>query len=638
MSEGLIHEGPLADYFEAVGFGEAAADWGVEDSPRLENKPSFSPSFVRRISSGQVRQLHTSDAASTRRARFQALFSTALKSRLPPTETSRFLERFRYVICTSQLLGDNVSISLYAEQITFDHHKDELDEEWIHITKKAGSIRYWSGSGGCVFVVVLLFAWSLRGTGRWPDGRTRVAAAVTLSVLVWLYWFAHARRRYTRMLRIRALDLTSRLVQQSQAFDVSVNKLLSRIQEVELVSRGYRLSSPLPPIARLELHTRSRRCALLRSTLAASIALAASAHSRAYAGLKELARPQDLYALRDMFNIPDYEESEAGDETESVRTVDDPESLSALKAAFHKMHLRRREGLCCLLAADAGDAEERPRWKALCEQVKILGDLMEQLNGEMRRAIDEDERRLDIPLTPLLGSSGSGDRLKTHIRGISALSHTLRSVTAKMHIVREDSARLLQGNPEPDSQEELLSQYDSIGQDLRSLMADWEKGRPSLTNLFSKSSLQSPTLEPASPSGSMPGLSVSNTTETEEVAPTLRAKRSPRPRPDSWMISVGAPSPLGLYTDDDDDKEKVFEAIAEDPRQKLREGPRPTRAERIEQMKKDREAAEIQKKDREVGKNVVLELKDVLELRGRRRPSARRGPSGLGIEITNANV
>ncbi|CDS81981.1 uncharacterized protein SPSC_00163 [Sporisorium scitamineum] len=44
----------------------------------------------------------------------------------------------------------------------------------------------------------------------------------------------------------------SSLIKVAQSFDVSINKSISAIQEVEIVSRGYKLTHPLPPISRIE--------------------------------------------------------------------------------------------------------------------------------------------------------------------------------------------------------------------------------------------------------------------------------------------------------------------------------------------------------------------------------------------------
>lgn len=53
-------------------------------------------------------------------------------------------------------------------------------------------------------------------------------------------------------LQVCILQQVEELVRAAQAMDHSVNDALAAVQEVELVSRGYKLSSPLAPISRLE--------------------------------------------------------------------------------------------------------------------------------------------------------------------------------------------------------------------------------------------------------------------------------------------------------------------------------------------------------------------------------------------------
>ncbi|SJX65814.1 uncharacterized protein SRS1_16369 [Sporisorium reilianum f. sp. reilianum] len=53
-------------------------------------------------------------------------------------------------------------------------------------------------------------------------------------------------------LQAAALRDVSSLIKAAQSFDVSINKAISAIQEVEIVSRGYKLTHPLPPISRIE--------------------------------------------------------------------------------------------------------------------------------------------------------------------------------------------------------------------------------------------------------------------------------------------------------------------------------------------------------------------------------------------------
>ncbi|KAN0063782.1 hypothetical protein ACQY0O_003832 [Thecaphora frezii] len=63
----------------------------------------------------------------------------------------------------------------------------------------------------------------------------------------------HERRALER----DAIQRVKRLVKSAQAYDVAVNKCIGAVQEVELVSRGYKLTHPLPPISRIEAATGS---------------------------------------------------------------------------------------------------------------------------------------------------------------------------------------------------------------------------------------------------------------------------------------------------------------------------------------------------------------------------------------------
>ncbi|EPQ27123.1 uncharacterized protein PFL1_05404 [Pseudozyma flocculosa PF-1] len=49
-----------------------------------------------------------------------------------------------------------------------------------------------------------------------------------------------------------ALRRVKALVKSAQAYDITINKCIGAVQEVELVSRGYKLTHPLPPISRIE--------------------------------------------------------------------------------------------------------------------------------------------------------------------------------------------------------------------------------------------------------------------------------------------------------------------------------------------------------------------------------------------------
>lgn len=92
--------------------------------------------------------------------------------------------------------------------------------------------------------MAVLLGWVLR---RGEDGieRGRAIIAFVGMIITGALFFSHARRRWLRDLRGRAIELAGQFVEQSQRYDILVSNAITFIQEVELVSRGYRLYVPL---------------------------------------------------------------------------------------------------------------------------------------------------------------------------------------------------------------------------------------------------------------------------------------------------------------------------------------------------------------------------------------------------------
>jgi hypothetical protein len=107
---------------------------------------------------------------------------TAFSLHVPPPETARFQERLRYVICTSQLLSEKSTPSLYPESPT----NDPLDT-----LLRRGTTRYWIGTGGCIIVVALLVSWTLRDPPTSKIARAKNLAAFALGALIAVYLYAH---------------------------------------------------------------------------------------------------------------------------------------------------------------------------------------------------------------------------------------------------------------------------------------------------------------------------------------------------------------------------------------------------------------------------------------------------------------
>lgn len=95
-------------------------------------------------------------------------------------------------------------------------------------------------TGAAAFIIVWLIDWARRGRN---DGYQtgRVSVVTTAFTAIALVTYAYVRRQWLKYLRRQAVDAASALVTNLQAFHASMTSSLSFIQEVELISRGYRL-------------------------------------------------------------------------------------------------------------------------------------------------------------------------------------------------------------------------------------------------------------------------------------------------------------------------------------------------------------------------------------------------------------
>jgi hypothetical protein len=146
------------------------------------------------------------------------------------------------VIVASQLLSEHVNVSHYDRKSAPDPFSLDGDPSTDIFGPQYAKSRYWAGSGGCVLIVSLVLTWALRGgNGRGGISKGKTIAALLLSIMVAIFLFAHARRSWLRSLRAKAIEFAALFVENSQAFDVLASNAVTLIQEVELVSRGYRL-------------------------------------------------------------------------------------------------------------------------------------------------------------------------------------------------------------------------------------------------------------------------------------------------------------------------------------------------------------------------------------------------------------
>lgn len=158
----------------------------------------------------------------------------------------------------------------------------------------------------------------------------------------------------------------------SHEFDSATEATLSLVQEVELVSRGFRVSAPLPPISRIEDRSQSRKCVRLRKALRTSFADALETYNKLSNVVKGFSEQTELEKYYDMYDISDFDISDAL-QGYTEGEFEDPDSLRTLKVLAARFHTSRKMLLCCLLALDAnGEKPDLLRWTAAVEALQSL--------------------------------------------------------------------------------------------------------------------------------------------------------------------------------------------------------------------------------------------------------------------------
>lgn len=347
----------------------------------------------------------------------------------------------------------------------------------------------------------------------------------------------------------------------------------------------------------------------LRRTLKASIASILRPYAEAYKSLRPLAIEVDLEKYHDIYEITHSDIQEIEDLTAgNVPESEDPETLKSLKISLQRLQIARKLFLCSLLALDAdGSKPDFPRWAQATATMHHLSELSATAATNLDKILSEGDR-LSRPPTPRPPLTPGREQVRAQMRKVSTLSHGIRALQAKMHILREESDRALDASADvAELGTNLLVQYDAIGADLKLLMQEWEEGRAALAMTIDRNERR---------------ISLSSA--------GILLSRSATPNSLGGATAVGGGSPTdalkalnggrvedvhGLSSGSD---EEVFEAVAL-PRQRSTL----TREERLQKMKEERVRTAFRKEEKDASGNMLKELETVIKLRPRGRTTGR---------------
>ncbi|KAH8792404.1 Mysoin-binding motif of peroxisomes-domain-containing protein [Hyaloscypha finlandica] len=604
MEAVVFEDSPLAGYLEGEGGEEAQGIPGREqDASSSSSSPTFAPrgrpTVRARFRNKLPPPLRLAIPRNNTVAALHNTCSEAVNSRLGRADNVRFLEHFRYTIVASQLLSAHSYLGQAVHGQSRDSSLRTLNAPLPGSFTLAGA--------GVTAVLAFALAWLIhwtRGDGDFVAGRGRRAVFLAVMGVFIVVGYAYIRRQWLQYLRQQTLVEISEFVGTAHDFDTAAAGALILVQEVELVSRGYRISTPLPPISRLEDRSQTRRCARLRKALRLCFADVIPRYNQAYIVLKPFAEEMDLEKYFDIYDVSDTDFSEAMLEY-SETEFDDIESVRVLKILAARFHTARKIFLCCLMALDAhGGKPDFLRWSNAVDEIRIVSAITNEAELRLREILSEEES-FPVPPTPKLPLTPGRERWRAQLRKLNSLSSGIRGLQAKLHVLREESDKNL--NETEDISElgtNLMIQYDSIGVDLKALMQEWEDGKAALTSNIDRNGRRLSSMSGIlSPTTSLGGL-----TAVEEGGAAEALK-----------LLNGGPRSRSSMDFSSSDTEEVFEAVAI-PRQRSTL----TRQERISKMKEERVKKDSLKSRAEANTHMLRELESVINM----RPRGRTTPAG----------
>ncbi|QKX53383.1 uncharacterized protein TRUGW13939_00461 [Talaromyces rugulosus] len=609
--ESLIYEdSPLADYLEDE--GERDQDWTPQkvdtSAPLSDAVPDFAPRRTSSIQNRIRKRLPAPLVINSLRetstlGKIHRTCSSAVSSHIGKRDNERFLEQFGYVIVASRLLDEyNTSSHVSATNHALPYAPGFEPLSFTTTVGLTGAVV----TAATSFSIVGMIHWSRSRSGVGMNPR-RIAVLLFVLPLVGIVFYAFARRQWLKFVRHQAVQETSLFVNHAQNFDSVMSSSILFIQEVELVSRGYRISTPLPPISRLEETTQARRCMRLRRTISECLFTVLNRYIQAQHSIGLLTDPSNLEKYYDIYEISTEELREARS-APSETPVDDQYSLRFLRTLIGRLYTVRKSILCCLLALKAeGSSADIVTWTSAVEEVRDLATITGDATRRITDILNEQDREAP-PASPLPAASSTGrDTLRAQARRLNSLSQGIRALHAKMHVMREESDGNIsqEGATDYEIGVSMMAQYESIGSDIRGLLQEWEAGKAALLSSFehpngserfsrASSDVKLP-LSPLSPTSSLGGITAVDGSPTA----ALRALN-------------GETTSSTSHAENVNEMEEIFEAIVM-PTSRKRQSL--TREERIARVKEDRARQAAARERTDASTNMLKELETVIKHR-----------------------
>ncbi|RKP09903.1 hypothetical protein THASP1DRAFT_28301 [Thamnocephalis sphaerospora] len=611
LSEALVYEdSPFAEYLASVGHEEALL-------PAEEVPPA--PSHWDRLRNWLLvcwRRLAASPTEATKAGYMRA-------------SDTQLLDAYEQSLLASGLLADGPTFA--AQRVTAP-----VTTMQSSLVARAGRHLPWLGA-----LLSLAIAWAFSILVQSDGIKLMSSLWIAIPVAVVICWWL-----LMPMTSLLANWTTRQYVQHSldellyamRAQDASIAKAIRTIQEIELVSRGYSITSVLPPISRIEQDHRARRAPSLR------VQLLATFHEAAQDCATLLQTLGDWHATVDAsVGVPMAEEVSAAhrmvksleyDSLDlSATESDDRLGLLALKQAANTAHAIRRACLTQsyeLLHAHATRANQstvaRARMGVAGGQLGALWE--DAAHRAMLRSkrvdmtLEREQRALTDPREHSTSASddSAADRRLPILQRMSLLQQHLRMMQTRLALARDDMihAPLLPENGDAectagDALLESLARLDAIGTDIDALKENWQQTRALLQQLLHPGNDNVPTSVADASSPNHAPISIGNETESSELI----------------AFDWSAPAvlePVG--------EETLYEGVASQRTDSG--GNKLTREERIALQRERRKKEAQERQEAKTATSMVSELKSVLTQRKGHRPDPADTPTVTKTEEDEA--
>lgn len=324
--------------------------------------------------------------------------------------------------------------------------------------------------------------------------------------------------------------------------------------------------------------------------------------------LKQLIQRDDLDKYLDVYEVshPDLQEAFQG---YSISEFEDAYTLKALRSLQYRLSTLRRVYLCSLLALEAdGKQPDLTRWSMVVQSMLCVARPMGQWGEKFSHLLAEEDQFI-LPSPSKISPNPGREKIRNSVRKLSGLSQGIRGLQAKMQVLREETNQSLEDTEDvTELGHNLMSHYDSIGADLKSLIQAWEAGKNALALNIDRQERrisQASSSDVRSPAPSLGGL-----TAVDEGSPSdaLRALNG-----DLQSGQRSAPCSDQESASD----EEVFEAIAI-PKTRVTM----SREERRQKLQDDRARQALVREQHDASTNMLRELESVISMRPHRATGA----------------